>query len=82
MLDSDLFVTIPMVTGGDEGTILGMVIKPSPLLHHHHYPFDVIDICKLEKRNVNKTNAKCQNNRSYRIQLTNPSLPPLSSHFL
>jgi len=31
------FVTIPMVTGGDEGTISVMVIEPSPPLHHHHY---------------------------------------------
>jgi len=30
-LDSDLFVTKPMVTGDDEGTILGtgMIIEPS-----------------------------------------------------
>jgi len=29
------FVTIPMVTGRDEGTIL--VIESSPPLYHHHY---------------------------------------------
>jgi len=33
----DLFVTKPMVTGGDEGTILGMVIEPSPPFYHHHH---------------------------------------------
>jgi len=31
------FVTIPMVTGGDKGTMLAMVIEPSPPLYHHHY---------------------------------------------
>jgi len=36
MLIQIYFVTIPIVTGGDEGTILVMVIKPSPPLYHHH----------------------------------------------
>jgi len=35
-LDSDLFVTKPMVTGSDEGTTFGMVIEPSPPFYHHH----------------------------------------------
>jgi len=31
------FVIIPMVTGDDEGTIMAMVIEPSPPLYHHPY---------------------------------------------